>query len=72
MMRTMNLSAKRLAVCAFCVHWYDPTNSHINPKNPRTNSWEYDPDARCKCMIRGVEKSGFSYCSKYECKIKLN
>ena len=51
MMRTMTLSPNRPGVCAFCTNWYDPANSHIKPRNPRVNSWEYDPDARCKCMI---------------------
>lgn len=38
----MSVNVKQCHKCAFCKHWYDPTNSHIQPKSPRINLWQYD------------------------------
>ena len=55
--------------CAFCIHWYDPTNSHISPHAPQHNMWKFDEKAKCKCLISGLEKPGNQRCDKYECKL---
>lgn len=70
-MQAQTLYANRKGFCAFCKHWYDPTNSHIAPKRPQNNLWEFDRTAKCKCMIYGVEKNAYSSCLKYECKVEL-
>lgn len=70
-MQAITLYANRKGVCAFCKHWYDPTNSHINPKYPKNNLWEYDHSAKCKCLVHNVDKSAYSNCLKYECKVEL-
>ena len=70
-MGSTTLSPNKRGVCAFCRHWYDVTNSHINPKNPKNNLWEYDRNAKCKCMIYNSDRSGYMSCPKYECKVQL-
>lgn len=71
-MQTLTLHKNTRGVCAFCRHWYDPTNSHIAPKHINTDVWEYDRDARCKCRLTNIDKFASSNCPKYECKIELN
>ena len=55
--------------CAFCKHWYDPTNSHIRPKNQRTQLWEYDEKAKSYCDVKRVEKNADYRCMEFECKV---
>ncbi len=55
--------------CAFCRHWYDPTNEHISPVNPKINLWKFDEKVRCKCLLSNLERLGGQKCSKYECKL---
>ena len=55
--------------CAFCKHWYDPTNSHIRPKNQRTQLWEFDEKAKSYCDVKRVEKSADYGCMEFECKV---
>lgn len=38
----------RFHSCAFCKHWYDPTNAHISPVNPKVSLWKFDEKARCE------------------------
>lgn len=71
-MRPINLYPGKRAVCAFCKYWYDQTNEHINPKRPKSNIWEYDPQAKCKCLKCGVDKYAYLTCPKYECKVNIN
>lgn len=59
----------RFHFCAFCKHWYDPTNAHISPANPKINLWKFDEKARCKCLLSNLETSGAHKCGKYECKL---
>lgn len=55
--------------CAFCKHWYDPANSHIQPKSPRINLWLYDHQAKSYCDVKRIEMKGGQFCSEYECKM---
>lgn len=71
-MRSIKLYAGKKAVCAFCKNWYDPGNEHINPKQPKYNTWEYDHTAKCKCLVCGYDKFGYNTCPKYECKVNIN
>lgn len=66
-MTRANLKTQKF--CAFCKHWYDPTNSHINPVTPKFDLWEFDPNAKCLCMKRNYEKKGGERCGFYERKI---
>lgn len=55
--------------CAFCKHWYDPTNSAINPKVPNIGIWQYDGDVRKKCLLKNIDQKGGAFCSKFEIKL---
>ena len=55
--------------CAFCKHWYDPTNSAISPKYPQQGVWEYDQKATRKCLKNNLNKSASSLCGGYELKL---
>ncbi len=55
--------------CAFCVNYYDPTNSVIAPRLG-TGAWEYEANVRKPCRAKanqGVLSN--STCSKFVCKI---
>ena len=69
--RTITLRAGNRAVCAFCKFWYDPTNAHIAPKFPKSNIWEYDPNAKCKCLKCNSDKYAYLSCPKFECKVNV-
>lgn len=64
------LSVKsKIRKCAFCRHWYDPTNACISPKVPNIGIWEFDDRAKRKCLKRNTETDSFFGCTKYECKL---
>ena len=65
----MAVNVKQCHKCAFCKHWYDPTNSHIQPKSPRINLWQYDHRATSYCDVKRVDIKADLFCSKYECKL---
>ena len=65
----MAVNVKQCHKCAFCKHWYDPTNSHIQPKSPRINLWQYDHSATSYCDVKRVDIKADLFCSKYECKL---
>lgn len=71
-LRPITLRSGKKAVCAFCKYWYDPTNEHIAPKFPKSNIWEYDPSAICKCLKSNTNKRAILSCPKYECKVNIN
>lgn len=60
---------KNTKICAFCKYWYDPTNSAIQPKNTVVGFWEYNSDAKNKCIKTNLNKPSWSSCGKYECKL---
>ena len=54
--------------CAFCQHWYDPTNSAIRPKTGTL--WEFDTDAKRRCMKKvAAEMQSWASCADYVCKV---
>ncbi len=63
----MTVNPSRDHKCAFCKHWYDPTNSCIQPKT--LNTWMYDRSARKKCLKKGIETRSWASCRQYEGKI---
>lgn len=66
-MSNMKTIGSKTRMCAFCKHWYDPAGACIRPKSP--NFWEYDPDAKNKCLIIGVTKPSWTSCNKFESKL---
>ena len=56
--------------CAFCKHWYDPTNSAIMPKHPTAGIWEYDDKIESICQKTGFKRKSFMACQDYVCKIE--
>lgn len=55
--------------CAFCKHWYDPSNSHIRPIDIRRQLWEYDETAKSYCDLKRIEKRSDGRCLEFEKKI---
>ena len=54
--------------CAFCRHWYDPTNSAITPV--KAKMWEYDQSKTSVCRKRNnLKKKACATCNKFECKL---
>ena len=54
----------RLGYCAFCKHWYDPTNSAIKPLPG--NWWEFDREKEARCMKSvGLKTKGRHTCNKF-------
>lgn len=52
--------------CAFCKHWYDPTNSAIAPKSPSIGLWEIkDTNQKCLCLKRNIKMSATAFCSSW-------
>ena len=68
-MPMMLVNVKLCHKCAFCKHWYDPTNSHIQPKSPRINLWQYDHRATSYCDVKKIDIKADLFCSRYECKL---
>lgn len=54
--------------CAFCKHWYDPTNSAIRPKGGK-DMWEYDTSVRNKCREKNISIAASNSCPKFELKL---
>ena len=56
--------------CAFCKHWYDPTNSAIKPKSPRLGIWEIDANQKRMCLKKNLQTLAHNgTCRDYECKL---
>lgn len=55
--------------CAFCKHWYDPTNSVIEPKRGNGNYWKYDIGERKLCRLKKYDTLSQNRCSNFECKL---
>ena len=68
-MDLVNIKTNRIAKCAFCRHWYDPTNAAICPKNPSARLWEYDSRMKSKCSRKNIETVGGLFCGKFEMKL---
>ena len=67
-MDLVNIKTNRTVKCAFCRHWYDPTNVAIRPKNPAAGLWEYDSRMKSKCSMKNIETVGGLFCGKFEMK----
>jgi len=71
MMATTNVRSQAgRKKCAFCRHWYDPTNSHIRPKAPASGFWEYDNNAREMCLLTNLQRPSYTNCGKFEFKLE--
>ncbi len=68
MKRTFNVKTNS-RLCAFCQHWYDPTNAAIAPKNTVGGFWEYDDKAMNVCKKCGAKKPATASCKEYVCKV---
>ncbi len=55
--------------CAFCKHWYDPSNECIEPQAPSIGMWKYDSSAKRKCLKKNLNMSAIGNCSNYQCKV---
>ena len=54
--------------CAFCKHWYDPTNSVIAPTKLK-GMWEYDDNVKNKCLLNRMDRKSNAICGKFESKV---
>ncbi|WP_294145091.1 hypothetical protein [uncultured Selenomonas sp.] len=68
-MELVNAKNSSIRKCAFCKHWYDPTNQAIAPKSSAAGFWEYDPRQKKKCLVRNMETESFYGCNRFECKL---
>ena len=66
-MHIVNISS--IKKCAFCKHWYDPTNQFITPRNPAQHLWAFDSNAKCPCLLKNISMQAGAFCLKYEPKI---
>lgn len=62
-------NVKNARNCAFCKHWYDPTNNCIKPKNSVSGFWEFDNSATNKCLKTNTNRASWTSCGSYECKV---
>ena len=69
MMMSTKLNGNSNKKCAFCTHWYDPTNQYIQPKTPSIGMWLYESTAKCMCMQRNIQTLASHQCPKFENKI---
>lgn len=66
-----NTNIKTTKKCAFCKHWYDPTNSAISPQNPRANVWKIEDESKKMCLLKNYGMPAMGHCTKYECKLEI-
>lgn len=51
-------------VCAFCRHWYNPSNDGIEPGSaPR--KWRFDTSKESKCLKRNIQTRANRTCSNF-------
>lgn len=68
-MTQININGNAKKRCAFCKHWYDPTNSAIRPLNPNVGLWEYERDKDNFCAIAKAKRHAWVSCPKFEFKL---
>lgn len=57
------INAKIMKKCAFCKHWYDPTNSAIAPKAPVIGLWEIkDINQKSMCLKKNIQMPANAFC----------
>lgn len=60
-------TVNKVLCCAFCVHWFDPTQSHIRPTgDPFMKIWEYDKDVKSMCDVQRKQFFSQCCCNKFE------
>ena len=60
---------EKVRKCAFCKHWYDPTNSALEPAFGK-GMWRIEPSMKSKCLLNNISKSATSApCYKFESKL---
>ena len=58
------VNIKHIKRCAFCKHWYDPTNNAISPKAPIIGLWEIrDINQKCLCMKKNIQMPAGGFCN---------
>ena len=58
------VNVKTIKKCAFCKHWYDPTNSAIAPKSPAIGLWEIkDVNKKCLCTKKNIPMIAVGFCN---------
>lgn len=63
-MSSLTINIKTTKKCAFCKHWYDPTNSAIAPKSPAIGLWEIkDDNQKSMCLKKNIQMSAGTFCS---------
>lgn len=68
--QTARIGSSNMKKCAFCAHWYDPTNSVISPKKGFKNMWEFTTDVKKPCLEHGNQERQSHYiCPKFKCKL---
>lgn len=66
----MTVNVNMIKKCAFCKHWYNPTNSGIVPKAPNIGLWSIeDPRQKCMCGKMNLQTAASHCCKQYECKL---
>ena len=70
-MPSLIVNVKHIKKCAFCRHWYDPTNSAIMPKSPAIGMWQInDINQKCMCLKKNIQMPANAFCSNdFESKI---
>lgn len=69
-MASIVVNVRTIKKCAFCRHWYDPTNSAIEPRAPQIGLWTIrDTNQKNKCLLKNLSMSAGAFCGKYESKL---
>lgn len=68
MLRAINIRVDHR--CAFCQHWYDPTNSVIRPIRPQNAVWEYDDQPMRYCQKQRRDSKASRCCQYFAGKIQ--
>lgn len=68
-MQNFNVINSHMGRCAFCKHWYDPTNAAIRPKYIKAGMWEFDDKAENLCDLTGYKRKSITTCKDYVCKV---
>lgn len=70
-MSSLVVNVKIVKKCAICKNWYDPTNSAIEPRNPKIGLWKIkDTNQKCVCLKKNYLISANAFCSRdFESKI---
>lgn len=69
MFASFKLDANKNKCCAFCKHWYDPTNQYIKPQDAKNGIWKFETTAKCLCLKWNLQKGAGMRCEKFENKL---